>query len=162
MNWAWSSIKARSSSYVQTKLPGGLFSPASRVSVWPTSSRWRFWGHLWGMRPQSMHVCGNIELLELMGDRLNHLHSHDAITLLHHSFAIPKMLHVLHTSPCFSSPHLEDYDVLLHSILSNIINIRFEDNQSSWIYVTLPVSKGGLGIRSAVHFASSAFLARSL
>ena len=104
-------------------------------------------------------VSGKIELLELMGDRLYHLHSHDAITLLCHSFAIPKMLHVLRTSPCFSSPHLEDYDVLLRSILSNITNIRFEDNQSSWIQATLPVSKGGLGIRSAIHLVSSAFLA---
>ena len=99
-------------------------------------------------------VSGKIELLELMGDRLYHLHSHDAITLLRHSFAIPKMMHVLRISL-----HLEDYDVLLRSILSNITNIRFEDNQSSWIQATLPVSKGGLGIRSAVHLASSAFLA---
>ena len=104
-------------------------------------------------------VSGKIELLELMGDRLYHLHSHDAITLQHHSFSIPKMVHVLCSSPCFSLPRLEDYDVLLSSILSNITSIRFEDNQSSWIQATLPVSKGGLGIRSAVHLASSAFLA---
>ena len=99
-------------------------------------------------------VSGKIELL---GDRLYHLHSHDVITLLCHSFAISKMLHVLRTSPCFSSPRLDD--VLLYSILSNITNIRFEDNQSSWIQATLPVSKGGLGIKSAIHLASSAFLA---
>ena len=94
-----------------------------------------------------------------MGDRLCHLHSHDAITLLRHSFAIPKILHVLRTSPCFNSPCLEDYDVLLCCILSNISNIRFEDNQPSWLQATLPVNRGGLGIRIAVHLASSAFVA---
>ena len=104
-------------------------------------------------------MSDKIESLELMGDRLYHLHSHDAITLLRHSFAIPKMLHILRTSACFNSPCLEDYDALLRSILSNITNIRFEDNQPSWVQATLPVNSRGLGIRSAVHLAPSAFLA---
>ena len=42
-----------------------------------------------------------IELLRLMGDRLGHLQSHDAITLLRHSFAIPKMMHILLFSSLF-------------------------------------------------------------
>ena len=104
-------------------------------------------------------LSDKIELLELMGDRLYYLHSHDAITLLRHSFAIPKMLHILRTSASFNSPRLEDYDALLRSILGNITNIRFEDNQPSWVHATLPVNSGGLGIRSAVHLAPSAFLA---
>ena len=73
---------------------------------------------LWDASSVDACVSGKIELLELMGDRLYHLHSHDAITLLRHSFAIPKMLHVLRTSPCFSSPRPEDYDVLLRSVPS--------------------------------------------
>ena len=88
-----------------------------------------------------------------------HLHSHDAITLLRHSFAIPKMLHILRTSACFNSHRLEDYDALIRSIVSNITNIRFEDNQPSWVQATLPVNSGGLGIRSVDHLAPSAFLA---
>ena len=47
-------------------------------------------------------VNDKIKMLELMGDRLRYIHSHDAITLLRHSFAIPKMLHILRTSPCFN------------------------------------------------------------
>ena len=71
----------------------------------------------------------------------------------------------LRTSPCFNSPCLEDYDVLLCSIFSNISNIRFENNQPPWLQATLPVNRGGgfnfghLGTKSAVHHAPSAFLA---
>ena len=99
-----------------------------------------------------------IKLLEVMGNRLSHLHSHDALSLLRHSFAIPKMLHILRTAPCFNSPRLHDYDNLLRSILSRISNIRFEDNDQSWLQATLPVNMGGLGIRSAVHLAPSILL----
>ena len=56
----------------------------------------------------SVDVCvnGKIKMLECMADKLRHLHSHDAFTLLCHSFAIPEMLHVLRTSPCFKSSRL--------------------------------------------------------
>ena len=58
----------------------------------------------------AVDVCVNekIKMLEVMGDRLRYLHSHHAITLLHHSFAIPKMLHIHRTSPSFASPRLQD------------------------------------------------------
>ena len=104
-------------------------------------------------------VSEKIELLRLMGDRLCYLHSHDAITLLRYSFAIPKLLHSLRTAPCFSSPLLPDYDLLLQSLLSKIVNIHFQVDDPAWLQATLPVSAGGLGIRSAVHLAPSAFLA---
>ena len=104
-------------------------------------------------------VSEKIELLRLMGDRLCYLHSHDAITLLRYSFAIPKLLHSLRTAPCFSSPLLPDYDLLLQPLLSKIVNIHFQVDDPAWLQATLPVSAGGLGIRSAVHLAPSAFLA---
>ena len=103
-----------------------------------------------------------IKQLELMGERLCHLHAHDAITLLRHSFTIPKLMHLLRTSPCFDSPRLQDYDNLLRSILGNITNISLEENDPSWLQATLPVNLGGLGIRSAVHLAPSAFLASAV
>ena len=52
-------------------------------------------------------ICEKINLLQTMGDRLQYLHSRDAILLLRHSFALPKLLYVLHTSPYFLSPQLE-------------------------------------------------------
>ena len=42
-----------------------------------------------------------IEMLRTMGVRLKHLFSHDAIPLLRHSFAIPKLLYNLRTARCF-------------------------------------------------------------
>ena len=42
-----------------------------------------------------------IRLLGIVGGRLQHLEAHDVILLLHHSFAIPKLLYTL---PVFSLP----------------------------------------------------------
>ena len=98
-------------------------------------------------------------LLKKMGDRLVHLSSHDAILLLKHSFAIPKLLYNLRTSPCFLSPALEVYDKTLRTIVSGITNIHFEESDPAWLQATLPVKLGGLGVRSAVQLAPSAFLA---
>ena len=99
-----------------------------------------------------------IEQLQLMGDRLRLLHSHDALLLLCHSFSIPKLLYILRTAPCFQSPHLQAYDELLRSILSSLCNICLND-ESTWRQASLPVRAGGIGIRRAVQLAPSAFLA---
>ena len=109
----------------------------------------------------TVDTCVNdkIKMLELMGDRLRYLHSADATTLLCHSFAIPNMMHILRTSPCFASPCLQDYDCPLRQILEKICNINFGGNDMSWLQATLPINMGGLDIQSTVHLAPSAFLA---
>ena len=107
----------------------------------------------------SITLREKIKLLETLGGRLKHLFTHDALILLRHSLAIPKLLHNLRTSPCFLSPTLQDYDELLKSTVSSIANIRFNENDPAWTQATLPVRCGGLGIRSAVQLAPSAFLA---
>ena len=99
------------------------------------------------------------EMLKKMGDRLQHLSAHDAILLLKHSFALPKLLYNLRTAPCFLSPALQEYDELLKSIVGHITNIHFTEDDPAWTQATLPVKLGGLGIRSAVQLAPSAFLA---
>ncbi len=99
------------------------------------------------------------DMLRKMGDRFQHLSAHDAILLLKHSFALPKLLYNLRTSPCFLSPVLQEYDELLKSIVGHITNIHFDKNDPAWTQATLPVKMGGLGIRSAVQLAPSAFLA---
>ena len=96
--------------------------------------------------------------LKIMGDRLTYLSTHDAILLLKHSFALPKMLHCLRTAPYFLSPGLQEYDGLLKFIVSEITNIHFPEDSPSWSQATLPVRSGGLGIRSAAQVAPSAFL----
>ena len=97
--------------------------------------------------------------LRIMGDRLSFLHAQDALLLLHHSFAIPKLLYTLRTAPCFLSHELRTYDDLLRSITSRIANVPFSESDAAWTQASLPVKQGGLGIRSAVQLAPSAFLA---
>ena len=100
---------------------------------------------------------------QMMGDRLKYLSAHDSLLLLRNSFAIPKLLHILRTSPCFLSPFLQSYDETLRSIVSDVTNIHFADGSDpSWIQAMLPIKFGGLGIRSAVQLAPSAFLASAV
>ena len=87
------------------------------------------------------------------------LDAHDALLLLRHSFAIPKLLKILRTSHCFLSEKLVDFDDLLQSILSSTLNISLGINDPAWPQVQLPMKLGGLGIRSACQLAPSAFLA---
>ena len=97
--------------------------------------------------------------LRIMGDRLSFLHAQDALLLLRHSFAIPKLLYTLRTAPCFLSHELRSYDDLLRSITSRIANVPLSESDPAWTQASLPVKQGGLGVRSAVQLAPSAFLA---
>ena len=104
-------------------------------------------------------ITEKTHLLRTMGLRLHHLSAQDALILLRHSFAIPKLLHILRTSPCFVSPSLKSYDLELRSIVSIVTNVDLETDGPAWSQASLPVKFGGLGIRSAVQLSSSAFLA---
>ena len=107
----------------------------------------------------SKAIVEKARLLEIMGDRLQHLEAHDALLLLRHSLAIPKLLFTLRTAPSFLSPSLSLYDDKLRSIVSSITNSHLTSEDHAWTQATLPVKYGGLGIRSAVQLAPSAFLA---
>ena len=98
----------------------------------------------------SSSIAEKIRLLGVMGERLQHLDAHIPILLLRHSFAIPKLLYTLRSSPCFLSPNLALYDDRLRSIVGAITNINFEPNTPAWTQASLPVKYGGLGFRSAV------------
>ena len=100
-----------------------------------------------------------VKSLAVMGDRLRHFSAHDSLLLLRNSFSIPKLLYTLRTSPCFLSPTLDSYDKTLKSIVSTITNIHLVEGEPAWLQAALPVGSGGLGIRSAVQLAPSAFLA---
>ena len=73
--------------------------------------------------------------------------------------AIPKLLYLLRTSPCFLSSSLQIYDDELRATVCSSFNIQLAENDHSWTQSTLPVRRGGLGIRSAAQLAPSAFLA---
>ena len=77
-------------------------------------------------------ISSKIEKLKLMGGRLQHLYSQDALLLLRNSFAIPKVLYILRTTPCFLSEQLEVFDGALRSILSQVLNIDL-DQEMAWL-----------------------------
>ena len=86
-----------------------------------------------------------------MADRLSHFTRHNSLVLLHH------VLYLLRISRCFQSALLVDFDSLPLSTTNTILNINLS-NEEVWMQASLPVSSGGLGIRSAYHLAPSAFL----
>ena len=61
--------------------------------------------------------------MRIIGNRLPHLHAQDALLLLCHSFAIPKLLYTLWTTPWLLSEELGVYDEVLKSITSSIVNV---------------------------------------
>ena len=99
-----------------------------------------------------------LESLKLMVSRLEEIDKHDALFLLRHCFAIPKMVYFFRTSPCFlNSEILKMYDEVIKSALTNILNLQLIDDRT-WEQCTLPVKYGGLGIRSAEEVALPAYL----
>ena len=55
-------------------------------------------------------IQDKVATLRSLCDRLELLSVHDALTLLRSSFALPKLLYLLRTAPCFASNSLIDFD----------------------------------------------------
>lgn len=104
--------------------------------------------------------------LRLMTTKLKNLNSHVAYFLLKNCFAIPKLTYFLRTSASWRFPvFITSFDREIRLCLENILNLQLDDKQ--WIQATLPISRGGIGIRrvqdiSLPAFLASAFGARSL
>jgi hypothetical protein len=99
-----------------------------------------------------------IKALETFSDRLGKLNSHSGLYLLKNCLAIPKLMYVLRTSPCFLHPNiLQIFDNLIKTELIKISNCDIRDR--NWSQSTLPVRYGGIGIRRTVELALPAFLA---
>ena len=90
-------------------------------------------------------IITKIKSLELMGERLQILSSQDALLILRNSLAIPKVLYLLHTAPCFCSQQLEVFDQVLRNILSEVLNIDLSEKRA-WLQASLLVHFGGLGV----------------
>ena len=56
--------------------------------------------------------------LSLLSERLDLLSAQEALLLLKHSLALPKLLYTLRTAPCFLSAALAEFEKILQSILS--------------------------------------------
>ena len=102
-------------------------------------------------------TLGKLENLKLMVTRLNKIDPHQALFLLRNCFSMPKLTYFLRTAPCFLEQGiLKNYDEIMRMSLVKILNIQMSDR--IWNQATLPVSKGGLGIRPAMEIALSGFL----
>ena len=53
------------------------------------------------MESLSRAITNRMDNLKVMEGRLRYLSSQDALLLLHHAFAIPKLLYLLRSAPCF-------------------------------------------------------------
>ena len=102
-------------------------------------------------------ITSKVDDLQRMGERLVLLEAHDSLCLLRSAFSIPKLLYILRSAPCFLSPLLARFDNVQKSLLQSICNIQL--TEISWLQASLPINSGGLGIRSAVMLAPSAYLA---
>ena len=90
--------------------------------------------------------------------RLQLIPSHDALVLLKNSLSIHRLQYVLRTAYCCWGHHeLQVFDGHLRTALGKVCNIALDDEQL--LQASLPVGRGGLGIRRASSLALSAFLA---
>lgn len=90
-------------------------------------------------------------------EKLSSIATHDAIILLRYSLSATRLLYTLRSCPCEGHEGLQEYDMALRVGLAEVLNLDFTDE--SWLQATLPIKRGGLGIRSVASLALPAFLA---
>ena len=95
--------------------------------------------------------------LQKLTSRLKLMPSHDSLFLLRNVLTAPRLMYLLRSAPCTDSPELPLYDEVIRSALSATINVDLNDER--WRQASLPVRWGGLGVRSVVLLAPSAYLA---
>ena len=84
--------------------------------------------------------------ISLLTSRLSILQAHQALFLLKNCLSAPKVLYTLRSSPAWMEREkLRELDNIIRSSLATITNTDMTD--SVWRQATLPVSRGGLGIR---------------
>ena len=83
--------------------------------------------------------------------------AHDCLFLLRNVVTMSRLVYTLRTAPCTGSKELVLYDEVLRSTLSTTLNVDLSDG--GWQQASLPVRWGGLGVRTAVMLAPSAYLA---
>ena len=76
-----------------------------------------------------------VDELQKAINQLKLLRAHDALVLLKNSISIPKLLYHLRTSNCYNHPLLLQFDTIVKSGLSTILNVFFDETQ--WIQATL-------------------------
>lgn len=96
--------------------------------------------------------------ISLLTSRLPHLQGHSALFLLKSCLSMPKLVYLLRCSPTWkANSQLEKFDNTLREALEAILNVKLDD--TTWAQASLPVPRGGLGVRSARDLSVPAFLA---
>lgn len=104
-------------------------------------------------------ICLNKKILDLQNltKRLKNISMHSAYYLLRISITTPRLIFFLRGSPMWRNESgLSQYDEVLKSSIESIFNIELNDN--AWIESSLPIKKGGIGIRHASDIALPCFL----
>lgn len=95
--------------------------------------------------------------IALLISRLDGLPAHQALFILKNCLAIPRMMHLLRSSPCWLfKDKLNEFDKMIKLSAENITNVKFDDD--AWLQCSLPIKKGGLGLILTTDVASSAFI----
>ena len=101
-----------------------------------------------------------LNLLKHFQTRLRILPHHQALFLLKSSLGPVRLIHALRSSPCWKSNILQQMDDVVKETLEEILNVQF--SQSKWLQATLPVGKGGLGVRRLTQLSIPAFIASTV
>jgi len=104
-------------------------------------------------------LCLNRKIKDLQGltKRLKNISMHSAYYLLRISITTPRLIFFLRGSPMWRNESgLTQYDEVLKSSIESILNIELNDK--AWIESSLPIKKGGIGIRHASDIALPCFL----
>ena len=102
-------------------------------------------------------LAAKTEEIQRLTRRLELLPSHDSLFLLRNVLAAPRLMYLLRTAPCCESLQLPKYDAVLRDSLSVTLNVDIDEHR--WAQASQPVRWGGMGVRSAVLLAPSAYLA---
>jgi len=77
---------------------------------------------------QDTAIKNKIDDLTRTTERLQLLHSHDALVILKNSLAIPKLLYLLRMSDCGDNPLLRKLDETLRSALTAVLNVDLTED----------------------------------
>ena len=98
--------------------------------------------------------------LQNMLSRLKYLSAHHSLFIIRHCISVPTVMHILRTNNCHDNDRLILFDNIVRRGLESILNVDLSTSQ--WIQACLPIRDGGLGVRTTVSLATSAFLASAM
>lgn len=103
-------------------------------------------------------LLSKIEQMKILANRLTVLQSHFALHVLQKCLGAPRLLYTLRCCPSWNHlTFLKILDNVQRTTLERICNISL--SPTAWKQATLPISLGGLGIRSTEVLSIPAFLA---